>query len=110
MAPQQQQQQQPWPAAQSMANMNEAVWLQLGSFAELLNNLDEAIACYEHALRHNPRSVPAMNAISCILRTQEQFHKAVDYLQQILKLDERNGEVWGSLGEEIFTFKSLFSV
>jgi len=82
----------------------------LGSFAELLNNLDEAIACYEHALRHNPRSVPAMNAISCILRTQEQFHKAVDYLQQILKLDERNGEVWGSLGEEIFTFKSLFSV
>jgi glucose repression mediator protein len=98
MAPQQQQQQQPWPAAQSMANMNEAVWLQLGSFAELLNNLDEAIACYEHALRHNPRSVPAMNAISCILRTQEQFHKAVDYLQQILKLDERNGEVWGSLG------------
>jgi len=55
MAPQQQQQQQPWPAAQSMANMNEAVWLQLGSFAELLNNLDEAIACYEHALRHNPR-------------------------------------------------------
>lgn len=40
-----------------------------------------------------------MNAISCILRTQEQFHKAVEYLQSILKLDNNNGDVWGSLGE-----------
>jgi tetratricopeptide (TPR) repeat protein len=54
---------------------------------------------YEHALRANPRSIPAMNAISCILRTQEQFHKAVEYLQNILKLDGNNGDVWGSLGE-----------
>jgi glucose repression mediator protein len=111
MAPQQQQ----WPAAQQMAAMNEAVWLQIGkthtvhikasslihhigSLAELLGNLDEAMASYEHALRANPRSIPAMNAISCILRTQEQFHKAVEYLQNILKLDGNNGDVWGSLG------------
>jgi hypothetical protein len=30
MAPQQPQPQQQWPAAQQMAAMNEAVWLQLG--------------------------------------------------------------------------------
>lgn len=74
-----------------------------GSLAELLNNLDEAIAAYECALRANPRSISAMNAISCILRTQEHFHKAVDYLQNILKLDSNNGEVWGSLGELVCT-------
>lgn len=39
-----------------------------------------------------------MNAISLILRTREEFHKAVEFLQAILKIDERNGEVWGSLG------------
>lgn len=39
-----------------------------------------------------------MLAISSILRTQEHFHKAVDYLQNILKLDGNNGDVWGSLG------------
>ncbi len=70
-----------------------------GSLAELLGNLDEAMVAYENALRANPRSIPAMNAISCILRTQEQFHKAVEYLQNILKLDGNNGDVWGSLGK-----------
>ncbi len=66
---------------------------------ELISSNDEAIGAYEHALRANPRSIPAMNAISSILRSQEQFHKAVDYLQNILKLDPNNGEVWGSLGK-----------
>jgi glucose repression mediator protein len=64
-----------------------------------MGNLDEAMVAYEHALRSNPRSIPAMNAISCILRTQEHFHKAVEYLQNILKLDGNNGDVWGSLGK-----------
>jgi glucose repression mediator protein len=64
-----------------------------------MGNLDEATSAYEHAIRANPRSIPAMNAISCILRTQEQFHKAVEYLRNILKLDATNGDVWGSLGE-----------
>lgn len=65
----------------------------------MLGNLDDAIGSYEHALRANPRSIPAMNAISAILRTQEQFHKAVEYLNSILKLDPNNGDVWGSLGK-----------
>ena len=74
----------------------------IGSLAELLGNLDEAMIAYEHALRSNPRSIPAMNAISSILRAQEQFAKAVEYLQNILKLDQNNGDVWGSLGRWSF--------
>lgn len=54
---------------------------------------------YERALHANQNSVPAMNAISLILRTREEFHKAVDFLQAILKIDAQNGEVWGSLGK-----------
>ena len=53
---------------------------------------------YERALNANQNSIPAMNAISLILRTREDFHKAVEYLQAILKIDANNGEVWGSLG------------
>lgn len=64
-----------------------------------MGDLDGALQAYEQALRHNKWSVPAMNAISCILRNKEQFVKAVEYLQNILKIDATNGEVWGSLGE-----------
>ena len=63
-----------------------------------MGDLDGAIQAYEHALRHNWRSVAAMHAISSILRTKEHFHKAIEYLQNILKIDGTNGEVWGSLG------------
>lgn len=68
-----------------------------------MGSLEEAMGAYEHALRSNPRSIPALNAISAILRTQEQFPKAVEYLQNILKLDGNNGDVWGSLGESSYS-------
>lgn len=67
-----------------------------------MGELEQAMVAYERALAANPRSIQAMNAISCILRTQEHFHKAVEYLQNILKLDGNNGDVWGSLGEQLF--------
>jgi len=73
-----------------------------GSFSELLGNLDDAIVAYEHALRANPNSIQAMNSISLILRTREEFPKAVEYLNAIIKLDANNGEAWGSLGMLIF--------
>ena len=66
-----------------------------------MGNLDDAVNAYDQALRQNPQSIQAMNAISCILRTKENFPRAVEYLQLILKLDPNNGEVWGSLGKNI---------
>jgi len=39
-----------------------------------------------------------MQAISCILRSRDQFALAIEYLRTILKIDPNNGEVWGSLG------------
>ena len=65
-----------------------------------MNNTDEAGFAYERALVANPNSIPAMNAISLMLRSREEFPQAVEYLQRILKLDQQNGEVWGSLGKD----------
>lgn len=63
-----------------------------------MGDLDRAMLAYESALRHNPYSVRAMTYISCILRTREDFPKAMEYLQRILNIDQTNGEIWGSLG------------
>ncbi len=103
-----------------LASQNESIWLgigiytraeygedvglmhQLGSTCELQGDSDGALFAYEQALRHNFQSIQALNAISCILRTKENFPRAVEYLQTILKLDQANGEVWGSLGKSTF--------
>lgn len=85
-------------AAQYLTATNESVWLQLGNLAEVMGDLDNATAAYERAMGHNAWSVPAMLAISCILRSKDQFTAAVEYLRQILKVEPTNGEVWSSLG------------
>ena len=83
----------------------------IGSATELMGDSEGAIHAYEQALRHNYQSIQAMNAISCIFRTKENFPRAVEFLQGILKLDSSNGEAWGSLGQHIslrFFFESDF--
>ncbi|KAI9833438.1 MAG: glucose repression mediator protein, partial [Phylliscum demangeonii] len=83
---------------QYLVSANEAVWLQIANLCETMGNVDDAIQAYEHALRQNKWSVPAMIGISASLRAKEHFPKAVEYLREVLKIDNANGEVWGSLG------------
>lgn len=84
--------------ARYLTQVNEETWLRIGSMSEALGDLDGATQAYERAMHHNNWSVPAMLAISCILRSKDQFNQAVDYLRSILKLEAQNGEVWSSLG------------
>ena len=83
---------------QYITSLNETVWLQLGGVSELMGDLDAAQQAYERALHHNMYSIPAMLAMSCILRSRDQFQNAVEYLRSIIKIDAQNGEVWSSLG------------
>jgi len=73
-------------STQGLAWSNEQVWLQLGGLSELMGELDGATQAYERAMNFNQWSVPAMLAISCILRSKDQFTAAVEYLRQILKI------------------------
>lgn len=97
MPPQQQQHIRP-TTAQVLAQTNESVWLQLGALSEQMGEGDSATQAYERAMSFNQWSVPAMLAISCILRSKDQFTAAVEYLRQIIKIEPSNGEVWSSLG------------
>lgn len=113
------------PISQQISQLNEGIWLQIGMYtpltnvvapsaideinpqfftvptghlSELMGDYDGAIHAFEQALRHNQWSIPAMSAISCILRSREHFQKAIEYLQNIIKLDPQSGDSWGSLG------------
>lgn len=65
-----------------------------------MGELEGATQAFERALTFNQTSVPAMIAISCILRSQDQFPAAVEYLQRILRIDHTHGETWSSLGRQ----------
>lgn len=65
---------------------------------EITGDLDGALFAYQQALRHNQWSVVTLTSISTVLRTQEKFPEAMEYLRNILKIDGQNGEAWGNLG------------
>jgi tetratricopeptide (TPR) repeat protein len=89
---------QPKTPSQYLGQLTEAVWTQMGSLSEQMQDFDSAMECYQLALKYNQWSVPAMQGIACILRTKDAFPQAVEYLRTILKVDPANGDVWGSLG------------
>ncbi|KAG9529516.1 hypothetical protein KCU77_g24412, partial [Aureobasidium melanogenum] len=70
------------PASHYLQQANEGIWLQLGSVSEMMGEYDSATQAYERALSFNNHSVQAMLAISCILRSKDQFPAAVEYLKQ----------------------------
>lgn len=88
----------PFAASHPIAHVNEAVWLQIGSFSELLRVPDEAMHAYERALQANPNSTAAMNAIGMLLKGREAYDKALEFFRAITQLDQHNGEAWGNLG------------
>jgi glucose repression mediator protein len=92
---------------QAIADMNEAVWMQIGSVSELMRVPDEAMNAYERALSANPNSTPALNAIGMLLKGREAFDKALDYFRAITAIDQNNGEAWGNLGHCYLMTESL---
>ncbi|TPX35649.1 hypothetical protein SmJEL517_g01964 [Synchytrium microbalum] len=86
------------PAQQRLASMNEGLWMQIGTLAETVNELDKAMSAYESALRHNPYSIPALTGAAALCRAKEQYGKAVEFYQRVLNINGDNGEVWGALG------------
>lgn len=96
-----------------LATANENTWMLIGrstrgwhnctadssgAVAEQMNDQERALSAFESALRHNPTSVLALNAVATIARSQDNYDKAIDYFQRILNIKQDNGEVWGSMG------------
>ncbi|KAF7800323.1 hypothetical protein EIP86_011573 [Pleurotus ostreatoroseus] len=88
------------PAAtiQKLAQANEQTWLLIGGLAEQMGNLEHALSAYENALRHNPMSLSGLTQVAGIARIKENYPKAIEYFQRVIKIDQNNGEVWSALG------------
>ncbi|GAA6004005.1 hypothetical protein JCM10207_006508 [Rhodosporidiobolus poonsookiae] len=77
---------------------SEATWIQIGTTAEAVGDLDRAITAYEQALRHNAYSVVALSQIAAICRSKEDFKKAAEYFGRVVGIAPESGDVWGALG------------
>lgn len=69
-----------------------------GRFAEQLGNTELAIFSYKRALNFNNFSMEALHSIASVLRSEDKYGEAVEYIKTILQMDPHNGESWSSLG------------
>jgi glucose repression mediator protein len=58
----------------------------------------QAMECYQNALRHNRNSIEALRAVASILRAEDKYEQAVEFIRNILALNPADGESWSSLG------------
>lgn len=63
-----------------------------------MDNNETALFAFERALNFNQWSVPALTAIAKILKAEDKFAEAVEYIHRSLKIDSTNGASWSELG------------
>lgn len=109
----------PSSSAEGLTRLYEEVWLKIGEFKsntrqatsseananaitghlfETMNHNGQALESYQRALFHNKNSIEALRAVASILRTDDKYEAAVDYIRTILQLNPSDGESWSSLG------------
>jgi len=91
----------PFAIAPSLAKRlvagKEAVWIRIGSLRMAMGERDGALTAYETVLRYNPDNITAMTQVGAILAKQEQYARAIHYLQQAISADSNCGEAWAVL-------------
>lgn len=81
-----------------LSETTAATWLAIGLLAELLGDLEKALASYDSALRHSPNNPEALTKLANIYRSKDVFFKAAELYEQALNFNPENGDTWGLLG------------
>ncbi len=85
----------------------EQTWLMCGDINVQQGKLEDAIACYEEALKYQPRkSQPQVwVAMGNAYRQNDQLEKAVDAYKEALELNPRNAQFWRVLADVYITMQ-----
>ncbi|KIM32975.1 hypothetical protein M408DRAFT_14548 [Serendipita vermifera MAFF 305830] len=83
---------------QRQADATESVWLAIGRAAETMGDLERAQKAYERVLVMNPTSWRALTQAAHVCRCREDYPRAVDYFNRAIQIDDKNGDIWSSLG------------
>jgi tetratricopeptide (TPR) repeat protein len=84
-------------AALKIDARNAGAWLHLGNVLRLKSQQEDAVACYERAIKFDPSSSEAYNNLGGMLASRDAA-RAQECLHQALQLDPRNARTHSNLG------------
>ena len=71
----------------------------IGRLAQMMGCTEMALNSYDRSLHFDRYSVETLHAIAELLRTEDKYDQAVEYLESILRVDNGDGASWSHLGE-----------
>ncbi len=79
-------------------NKSAAAWNKMGVAYQLLLNQDEAIRCYQAALKLDPRNAVVMNNLGTIYVSRKEYSKAEKAYHKAAKLDPQSALIHKNMG------------
>ena len=80
-------------------SMTAEIWNKTGMANELMDNLDEAVRCYNESLRLNPNDPRVLNNLATLKEALKDYGTADRLYRKALKLDPNFGMAKAVLGE-----------
>ncbi|CAM9165340.1 unnamed protein product, partial [Discosporangium mesarthrocarpum] len=84
-------------ALKQLSVANEKAWGTLGAISRSMDKDIPATECWERALEHNPYSPVALAGLGGVHKARGDYRKAVEFLQQAVTYDEKDGHAWEEL-------------
>ena len=81
--------------------MDEELWLRMGRLAEEMGCIEQALACFLRALRHNPNNPEMLLHVAGIYDWKGQYEDEVSIFERVLNLQNQNGRAWCALGHTL---------
>jgi len=78
-----------------------AVWNKMGIAFQMMFNLQDAMRCYEHSLKLDPKSVNVLNNLGTVYDSLKNYKAAVKMYRKALKIDPKSGLVLKNLGTDL---------
>ena len=58
-----------------------------------------AVEAYQRTLSYNKDNVDALRAIAGVLRAEDKYEEAIEYIKALLLINDRDGEAHSSIGK-----------
>lgn len=91
----------------NLSKYNSSIWIRLGKLADKVKNPEQALYCYENALRNDKNDAYALERCGTIHQANGNYALAVERFQNYLRLNNTDGNVWCLLGHCFLSLNEL---
>ena len=81
-----------------LKGLNASEWNYQGRFLRTMGKYKEAIACYDQAIKIEPKHIAARYNKGNVMLALGKYHEAVNCYDKVIKITPKDADAWQSKG------------